>query len=358
MMAGPAELHDHTLATLGEQVSSCVGAAWVEQHNQTVELLGQLLGADRPYLIPGSGTTAIDCAIDNMFEPGQKVAVASTGFFGSRLAEIAAARRLQVVEVPVEVGAPLDPQALARVVAAGVDGVLAVHVETSTGVRHPVEDIAAIARAHGALCLIDGIASVGGERARVDELGIDCLVTSTQKGLEAPPGLAIVALGPGGRDRLRARATRPASWCLDLQVWDRYREDWAAFHPHPVTMPTNLVLALRSSLEHIFAVGLDVWIDRRAALARRCREGLAQLGLASVPRPGAEANLIVAAYAADAAAILRHLLECGIQLSGGLPPLAGRVIRVGLMGRTATDEMVDRAVALVGAATGAAAAPR
>lgn len=351
MMAGPAELHDHTLAVLGQQVSACVGAPWVEQHGRTLELLRQILGAtELPYLLPGSGSSALDAAIQNLFEPSQKVVIASTGFFGTRLVEIATAHRLQVIEVPVEIGAPIDPQQIARAAAGGVAGILTVHVETSTGVRHPIEDIAGIAREHGALYLVDGIASVGGEPVSVDAMGIDCLVTSTQKGLEAPPGLGIIALGPRGRERLRARTARPPSWYLDLAVWDHYRTrpEWAATHPHPATMPTNLVLALRASLEHIVAGGLEALIQRRAALARRCREGLARLGLQPVPRPGAESSLIVAAYAQEPAALLRRLLEHGIMISGGLPPLAGRIIRVGLMGRTATEEQVDRVLAVLG----------
>lgn len=348
MMAGPAELRDDTLAALGRQVSPCAGSLWVEQHGRTLAQLAALLGtAEPPYLIPGTGTTCLDGAIANLFEPGQKVVVADTGFFGRRLGEIARAHRLAVTEVPIEVGAAADPQEIDRA-AEGADGILAVHVETSTGVRHPIEALAAVARDRRALLLVDGIASAGGEAVAVDAMGLDCFVTSTQKGLEAPPGLGIIALGPRGRDRIRARGARPAAWYLDLVAWDRYRAEWAAWHPHPVTMPANLVLALSASLARILEVGLDAWIGRRAALARRCREGLRRLGLAPVPREGAEASLIVAAHAGDrAAAIHRHLLEHGILISGGLPPLADRSIRIGLMGRTATDEMVDRVLALI-----------
>lgn len=359
MMAGPAELRDATLAALGQQVSACVGASWVEQHGRTLELLSTLLGvAEPPYLIPGSGTTGLDGAIGNLFEPGQRVVVADTGFFGRRLAEIARAHRLHVLEVPVEVGAPIDPQRLAAALAEGAEGVLAVHVETSTGVRHPIEDLAVVVRERGALFLVDGIASAGGESVRVDAMGIDCLVTSPQKGLEAPPGLGIIALGPRGRARVRARAERPATWFLDLRTWDWYRGEWAAWHPHPVTMPTNLVQALQSSLEQILESGLDEWIGRRAALARRCREGLRDLGLEPVPREGAAASLIVAAYTDEADAIQRHLLEHGIRISGGLPPLQGRAIRIGLMGRTATGEMVDRVLELIGEVVRARSAAR
>jgi alanine-glyoxylate transaminase / serine-glyoxylate transaminase / serine-pyruvate transaminase len=353
MIAGPGELHDEDLEVLGRQVIAHYGDVWTSLHKQTIDLLGSLLdAADAPYLIPGTGTTCLDAAVFNLFEPGQRVVVANTGFFGIRLMEIARAHGLEIEEVPVEVGAPADPARIADV-AAGADGVLIVHVETATGVRHPIEDVARVAHDAGALCMVDGIASVGGEIARVDTMDIDALVTGTQKGLEAPPGLGILALSSRGRDRVETRSERPRTWYLDLKIWDWYRTEWGAWHPHPVTMPTNLVLALNSSLRRILEEGLDSWVEKRARLAARCREGLNDLGLPPVPRPGAEANLVVAAFADDPATIIKHLLDNeGIMISGGLDPTMGKAIRVGLMGRTATAAMVDRVLAGVRGALG------
>lgn len=347
MIAGPGELHGDDLEVLGAQVIAHYGDLWTEFHGRVIADLSELLGAeDPPYLIPGTGTTCLDAAIGNLFEPGQRVAVADTGFFGTRMRQIAEAHRLDVTMVPVEVGAPVDPSRVADAVA-GAHGVLTVHVETATGVRHPIEEMARVAHDNGAICVVDGIASVGGELCRVDEMGLDCLVTASQKGLEAPPGLGMLALGQGGRERTEARRGRPETFYLDLKTWDRYREEWGAWHPHPVTMPSNLVLALAASMGRILACGLEAWVAQRADLAKRCREGLRALGLEPVPRAGAEANLVVAAWADDPAAIQKHLLERGIMISGGLDPTMGKAIRVGLMGRTATVEMVDRVLAEV-----------
>ncbi|MDQ3645463.1 MAG: aminotransferase class V-fold PLP-dependent enzyme [Actinomycetota bacterium] len=345
MIAGPGELHEEDLDVLGRQVIAHYGDVWTEVHNQTIESLGKLLGAaDAPYLIPGTGTTCLDAAVFNLFEPGQRVVVVNTGFFGIRLCEIARAHRLEVVEVPVEVGAAADPERVADVIA-GAHGVLTPHVETATGVRHPIEELASVAHDAGAACMVDGIASVGGELADVDGMGIDALVTGTQKGLEAPPGLGLIALSARGRERVEARSERPNSWYLDLKTWDWYRTEWGAWHPHPVTMPTNLVLALASSVQRILEVGIETWVARRAELATRCREGLRALGLDPVPHPGVESNLVVAAWADDPASIQKHLLtEEGIMISGGLNPTMGKAIRIGLMGRTATEDMVDRVV--------------
>src|ERR687895_549210 len=124
MIAGPGELHDVDLEVLGGQVTAHYGDAWVEQHSKVVGLLGEFLGAaDTPYVIPGTGTTCLDAAFFNLFEPGQKVVVANTGFFGVRLMEMARQHRLEVQEVSIETGAPIDPDVI-RAAANGADGVL------------------------------------------------------------------------------------------------------------------------------------------------------------------------------------------------------------------------------------------
>lgn len=346
MIAGPGELHEEDLEVLGRQVIAHYGDVWTNLHNQTVDLVGQLLdAADSPYVIPGTGTTCLDAAVTNLFEPGQKVVVADTGFFGTRLAEIARAHRLEVTEVPVEVGAAIDADAI-REAARGADGILTVHVETATGVRHPIAEIAEIAREVDAIYMVDGIASAGGETVRVDSMGIDALVTGTQKGMEAPPGLGVLALSERGRARVEARSERPNAWYLDLKIWDKYRDEWAAWHPHPVTMPTNLFLALNASLRRILEIGIDAWVGRRAELGKKCREGLRDLGLEPVPHAGVEANLVIAAWCDEPQKVQKHLLEKdGIMISGGLTPTMGKAIRVGLMGRTASEEMVERVLA-------------
>jgi alanine-glyoxylate transaminase / serine-glyoxylate transaminase / serine-pyruvate transaminase len=352
MIAGPAELHAEDLDVLGRQVIPHYGDTWTSIYAETIRSLGRLLGAERdPYIIPGTGTASLDAALFNLFEPGDEVVVPNTGFFGGRLVELATAHRLKVVEVPVEPGAPVDPADISPAIR-HADGVLCCHVDTSTGVRHPIEEIARIAAEDETICVIDGISSAGGETLDVDAMGIHALVTGSQKGLEAPPGLGIVALGPEGPERIAARSRPPESWYFDLQRWDWYRANWE-WHPSPVTMPTNLVLALSSSLRRIEDVGITDWVAGRAALARRCREGLSDLGLEPVPREGWGSNLVVAMWAPDPAAIQKHLAERGIMISGGLHPTMGKAIRVGLMGRTATEAMVDRVIAGVAEALGA-----
>lgn len=347
MIAGPGELRDDDLKVLGHQVLAHYGDTWVALHNETIHAISLLMGASGgTYLVPGSGTTGLEMGIRNLFGPGEKVVVPNSGFFGVRLMEIARAVGLEVREVPVEVGAPVDVNLIAQA-AVGAAGVISVHVDTSTGVRHPIGEIAKAAHAAGGLFMVDAIASAGGEIIDVDAMGIDLLVTGSQKGLEAPPGLAVVCLNDAGKQAIAHRSFSASSWFLDIAVWDKYRTEWGAWHPHPVTMPTNIVLALASSVKRIAEFGRNEWIEARADLAKRCREGLAELGLSPVPVPGAEANLIVVAWADDPVRIQEHLKKEGIMIGGGLGPTADKAIRIGLMGKTATQEQVDKALEII-----------
>ena len=341
MIPGPSELYADDLDVMGEQVMG-YGERWGSILNGLVDTLGELLDAPSPYVLPGTGTLGLDVVVMNLLAPGQRVVVPETGYFGTRLAEVAQAAGLEVVGIPVEVGDPVSPVAVAAALP-GAAAVLVTHVETSTGVRHPIEEIARVCRDAGAALIVDGIASIGAEIVRLNEMGIEGLVTSSQKGLDAPAGLCVVALSDVGRARMAARTHRPPSWYCDLTRWDDYRRDWGSWHPHPVTMPSNVIRALASSVGRIMEEGLTGWVNRRAALATRCREGLQDLGLAPIPRAGAEANLVVAAWADDPAQIQRHVAEhSGIAIAGGLGATQGKAIRVGLMGATATPEMVDR----------------
>lgn len=341
MIPGPAALHDDTLAVLGSQLLAHYGGDWPRIHAELVAATGELLGCDGPYLLPGTGSAGLDAALFNLFEPGQRVVVPDTGYFGARLVDMALAHGLDVVRVPVAVGEPVPLDRVADALDRGAHGLLVVHVETSTGVRHPVAELAALAGPDVAV-VVDGIASAGGEEFTVEGLGADLFVTASQKGLEGPAGISILAPSRRGWARIEARPGRCRSWYFDLRRWHRHRvED--AWEPHPVTMPTTALIALLARIRSILDIGRYAFVSRRATLAVRCRRGLTRLGLRPVAAPGHQANLVVAAWASDPDRLADLVLQrAGIMIGRGLGPTEGRAIRVGLVGRNATAEMVDR----------------
>lgn len=345
MIPGPAALHEETLAILGSPLMAHYGGGWPEIHRQVGAAVGDLLGCSDPFLLPGTGSAALDAALLNVFEPGQRVVVPLTGYFGSRIADMARAQRLEVIEVPVPVGGAVPLDRVAEALDGGAHGLVCTHVETSTGVRHPVEALAAAAAGAGAAFVVDAVASAGGETLHVDDLGADAVVTATQKGLEAPPGIGVIALSPRGRERVADRSSPCPSWYLDLPRWERHRRS-DAWEPHPVTMPTTALIALLASVRRILGEGVATRTARRSELAGRCRQGLADAGLRPVADAGHQANLVVAVWADRPAELADHLVrEAGIRIALGLGPTDGRAVRVGLLGRTATDAMVDRLLA-------------
>ncbi|OLF11288.1 pyridoxal-phosphate-dependent aminotransferase family protein [Actinophytocola xanthii] len=342
MIPGPCRLDPDDEEILGRPIQPHYGAHWVPRLRQALADLSALLGSRHTYLIPGSGSAALDAAMSNLFEPGQRVVVVESGYFGARLAAMARAHGLVVATVPCEPGLPVDPRRVAEVLP-GSDGVLVTHVETATAVRHPVRQLAELAHAQGAVILVDAVAAAGGEHIDMTGMGLDALVTASQKGLGGAPGLGVVALTDRGRDRVHSRSCRPPTWFFDLLTWDRAARESPDWEPTPVTMPTNLVHVLASSVARIHAVGAQAFLARRAALAAECREGLRRLGLAVSAPEECAASLVVVARDPRADRIREHLgRNAGIMVAGGLTPYAEHeAFRIGLVGRAASGPMVE-----------------
>ncbi|MFE0028544.1 pyridoxal-phosphate-dependent aminotransferase family protein [Amycolatopsis sp. NPDC059021] len=337
MIPGPCRLPPRELAVLGRQIQPHYGPEWTADFATVHEDLALLLGADRTYLLPGSGSAGLDAAFFNLFEPGQRVAVVDSGYFGSRLVAIARAHGLDVRVVPCEPGQPVDP---ARVDLGGCDGLVVTHVETATAVRHPIEELARLAHASGAVLLVDAIAAAGGEHIDMRAMGVDALVSASQKGLGGAPGLAVVALTEPGKQRIDARSVRPPTWYLDLARWEHAaaEDDW---EPTPVTMPTSLVHVLASSVRRIHAAGRENWVAERAALRAECRDGLRRLGFGVVADDEHAANLVVVARHPRADELCDRLLDAGVMIAGGLEPFAGETFRIGLVGTAANRRLTE-----------------
>jgi alanine-glyoxylate transaminase/serine-glyoxylate transaminase/serine-pyruvate transaminase len=339
MIPGPCRLDPADAELLGGPIQPHYGPAWSAYLRQVLDDLAALLGAAHTYVLPGSGSAGLDAALFNLFEPGQRVVVVDSGYFGDRLMAMADTHGLEVRVAPCTPGRPADPDQVAELLP-GCHGLLVTHVETATGVRHPVRRLAATARAAGAVTLVDAIASAGGEHIDMARMGIDALVTASQKGLGGAPGLAVVALSDSGRQRVQSRSRRPPSWYLDLATWDRAAAASPDWEPTPVTMPTNLIRVLGSSVRRIRSAGIEAWVDRRGRLAGTCRDGVRRLGLRVPASDEDAANLVVVVTDPRADVIRARLADAGIMVAGGLNPFADGAFRIGLVGRTATGAMV------------------
>src|SRR5436853_7261155 len=205
-------------------------------------------------LLPGSGRTALEAGALSVIEPGDRVLVIGAGQFGVLMREIMNRVGADWTEFPVELGARLDLDRLAREAERiRPKAITLVHNETSTGTTYPAADVGRIARSVGALFMLDTVSSIAGLDVRTDEWGVDLNMTGSQKCLAAPLGMALVSVSPRAWEAMERRKQTAHSYAYDLHRW---REQWMPVsrggkvpdgtpRRQPVSIPTHLTEAMR-----------------------------------------------------------------------------------------------------------------
>ncbi len=300
-----------------------------------------LFGTEQPVLLLAStGTGGMEAAITNTLSRGDRVLVVVAGKFGERWAEICDSFGLVVDTIEVEWGKAVDPQDVAKALAENPEtkAVLVQGSETSTTVLHPVAELAALTRDRDCLLIVDGITSVGVVDTRMDEVGIDVIVTGSQKAMMLPPGLALIALSEKAW-RFAERADLPRYY-FDL---DKERgsleKDTSAYTP-----AVSLVIGFKAVLDLIAETGGFAEVYRRhAILAAATRAGAQGLGLELLapesPSPAATGVYLPADV--DGAALVKTIRnELGVFVAGGQGHLKGKIIRLGHIGYADTFDVV------------------
>ena len=298
-------------------------------------MLAQALGTTSDvYCVCGSGTATLEMAVQNICPSGDRVVVATNGYFGERLAELCHRLDLDTVHVRADYTEPLPIQQIDRALRTPTTALLAVHHETSTGRVNDLATLANLCRAHRALCVIDAVSSAGVLPINMDRHGLDVVVSSSHKGIGGAPGVGILAISPRAWGRARAVAP-PATLAGD---WGRVRR---AFLRDPAeslwTPPVSVMAGLHAALEALTRrAPLAQAQAHRAAIGRAVRAGLSGCGFTVWPSGAAEVAPVTAAeppsgIAADElVATLREVT--GVQIGSGLGPLAGRIVRVSHLG--------------------------
>lgn len=289
------------------------------------------------FAVSGTGTAGMETVVANLVKEGTRVTVVVSGYFGDRLAQMCTRYGAVVTRLDVEWGRACDPAALRTSLASTpADIVAIVHAETSTGVLNPVRELAAIAREHGALTIVDAVTSFGGHPLEIAAWGIDAAYSCTQKCLGAPSGLAPVVFTPNAI----AKRVTCRSFYFDLQLLEDY---WLRRKYHH-TMSSTLVYALDEALAMIEEEGLEARWARHERNHLLFVDGLAPLGLSVLP-PASERlwtlNTVKVPDGIVEADVRKCLLdEFNIEIGAGLGPLAGKIWRVGLMGSSSSPRLV------------------
>ncbi len=351
MIPGPIQPDPAVLDALGSPVQAHYGPAWLKVYGGTVDLLKQVFKTEGDvFVMPGSGTAAVDACIGSTLSTGEKCLIGNNGFFGERLEQVARSYGLEVIPVSARWGDALRAADFADAFRAHPDAkaVIVVHLETSTTVVNPIEEISKVAHQNGAAMIVDAVSSLGGVPMEMDAWGIDLCASASQKCLGAPPGVAPIAVSPRGWEFIDRNPNKGHGWFGDLRVWRWYVQNWGDWHPSPVTMAVNNIFALRESLEQLLAEGIPQRLERYCRLALRLREGLRSVGMPPFTPDERMAPVLTAAYAPDgvpSGQIVSFLEnERHIKISGGLGELKETLFRVGHMSPVLTEADIDEVI--------------
>ena len=350
MGPGPSPIHPDTLAALAKPTLGHLDPVFVGLMDETKGLLQRTFLTENPLAMPvsGPGTAGMEGCVASLVEPGATAVVCRNGVFGERLRQMVERVGGTAVVLDTEWGRAVDPGALADVLGAHPEAetVAFVHAETSTGALSDAQALAAVAREHGCLTIVDTVTSLGGVPVRADDWGLDAVYSGTQKCLSAPPGLSPVTYSAGALDRVRGRETPVLSWFLDVSLVAAYWDPDGPKRAYHHTAPVHMVYALHHALVRLHDEGLDAVWARHCAMHAALAAGLEALGLAFVVPEGERLPQLNAVYVPDGvddAATRQQLLdEHGLEIGGGLGDLAGQAWRIGLMGEGARPDPVLR----------------
>jgi alanine-glyoxylate transaminase/serine-glyoxylate transaminase/serine-pyruvate transaminase len=365
---GPTNVPDAVLNAMHRPAVEIYTGPLVDTTMSCLEDLKRLFGTakGRTYIYAANGHGAWEAALTNVLSRGDKVLVLGSGRFPSLWGEMAAFIGVEVEELDFGMRHAVDPAAVeARLKADGagtIKAVLMVQVDTASSA---VNDVAAVGRAiaaagHGALFMVDAIASLATMPFEMDAWGIDVAVTGSQKGLMTPPGLGFVAAGPRARQAHQTAGLRTAYW-----DWTK-REGPVHYQKYCGTPPEHLLFGLRKAMDMIFEEGLEAVFLRHRLLAEATRRAVAAWAVGgavsfNVVDPAARANSVTTVRIDGCdPQLLRDYCDqvCGVMLGDGIGDLTGKAIRIAHMGHVnapmmlGTLAVVETGLAALGIAHG------
>jgi alanine-glyoxylate transaminase/serine-glyoxylate transaminase/serine-pyruvate transaminase len=357
MIPGPVNFDPSVLRAMSAPTAGHTTPEFVELFGNALARLKQAFLAPNgfPFVLAGSGTLAMDTAISNLVEPGDRALVFSTGYFSERMVAICERYGAEVTTLRPEVGDVCSLERLESGLTRSQPKIVAVtHVDTSTGVAVDIRAVAARAKEYGALVVVDGVCSIGGMEMQQEAWGVDVALTASQKALGVPPGLALLVVSPRALDTFRARKKPVGSYYSDWANWLPIMEAYLANRPSYFGTPAvNLIYALEESLKQILAEGLPARWARHAKMSAAFKVGAGALGLKQVPTKSEHAAPTMSAlyYPAGVdAKVIGKIRARGVVVAGGLhPAIRDKYFRVGHMGAVNHADIVTTLSAIEGA---------
>ncbi|KAF9477785.1 PLP-dependent transferase [Pholiota conissans] len=359
---GPIQLSPAVQQTLALPPLSHVSPEFVQVFQESLKMTRQIVGASpasAALLLAGSGTLGWDQVGANLIEQGDRALVLHTGYFGDGFRECLETYGAKTTTLRAPLGGTVPLADVERALLRSSQDrfkykmVTITHVDTSTGVLSDVRAIAACVRraSPGTLVVVDAVCSLASEEVQMDAWGVDVVLSASQKGLGAPPGLSVLVASPHAvqvwQER-KARGVKSGSFYSSWEKWMPIMQAYDAGKPAYFGTPAvSIVRAYHASLREITTgpISLTARIALHAAASAKITAAAAALGLRPLaPNPHERAHGMTALYVpvdaagrdkVKAAAVLGAVSRRGVVMAGGLVSEGGvkeRYIRIGHMG--------------------------
>ncbi|MEU9099489.1 aminotransferase class V-fold PLP-dependent enzyme [Streptomyces sp. NPDC048361] len=311
-------------------------------------------------IMQGEALLPLEGCIRGAAHPGSTALNVVTGPYGQTFGNWLRDCGAEVVDLEVPFHAAVTAEQIDRALTEHpeIDFVSLVHAEAATGNTNPVSEIGEVVRRHGALFMLDAVASVAAEPLLVDAWGVDLCVIGAQKAMGGPAGVSAVSVSARAWERIAANAKAPRHSYLSLLDWkQRWIDGGRKALPHA---PAQLeMLALEACVERIDSEGLDAVTARHASAAAATRAGaLALGGVAPYVHAAADAAPVATTLRAPEGVDASELVAKALAADPSLPLIAGggtlasTMIRVNHYGVDATRGVVQSSLAALGAVLG------
>ncbi len=347
---GPSNMPPSVSQALAMPVIGHLDPIFLQVMDEVQSMLRQLFQTKNRLTIPvsGTGSAGMEAALSNFIEPGDRVLIGVIGYFGERMVAMAERYGAEVDRLEVPWGQALDVDEVKAALGKHKYKFLAVvHGETSSGVRQPqIAELAAAAHQHGALFILDTVASLGGVPVETDAWDVDVAFSGSQKALSASPGLAPITIGPRAEEALAKRKTQVGNWYLSLGEVQKY---WGGERTYHHTAPVQLNYALHEALRLALDEGLEARYARHQQNAETLWAGLEALDMEMLVARENRLATVTSVRVPPSAShdhVKNSLLnEYGIEIGAGLGQLKGQIWRIGLMGHSSQRKYVSLVLA-------------
>ncbi len=330
---GPTPCPPEVLAAAGGEMINHRGPEFAELLKRLTCGIQPFFGTDQEILIiSASGTGAMEAAVVNTLSTGDNVLCVTVGSFGDRFGTIAERYGAEVTRSDIEWGQAATPELVAELVQQDdYDALLITHNETSTGITNPIGAIAAAVReVADPLIIVDAVSSLGSIEMRMDDWGLDAVVTASQKGWLSPPGIAMAALSERGWEA--AERSNMPSYYFDLSTHHEYAERGQP--PWTPALPT--MYAMDAALPMLVSEGPEAIYARHHRFASWTRSAAQALGLALLAEEQYASDTVTAIRVPDGVAgpaVTKRLREeLDVVIAGGQGKLAASIWRIGHLG--------------------------